>query len=184
MPYHRPLTALLFAGLALSAPLSQAEGLKFLPILQSDFKAEPSLAVTVGAVHAPSARDDVIGSYGLDFNMNCGLIQTPDNRIRTHVQLNHVDQSGVRATSLELSPRYTLPLGGGFSFGAGPALAWVSAKTAAGDKDLFGYGVASGFNFRKGHYYSGLDLRYLNTEARQHVEFENWALTAKVGFNF
>ena len=60
----------------------------------------------------------------------------------------------------------------------------VNADTGAGDKNLFGYGAAAGFNFRKGHYYSGLDVRYLNTEERNRVGFENWVMQAKVGINF
>ena len=175
------LSALL---LSCAATASHADGLKFLPGLESGFKFEPSMALTAGVAHATGARDNVVGVYGIDFNMNCGLIQTPDNRIRTHVQLNHIDQSGLTATSIELSPRYTLPLGNGFSFGAGPALAWVHADNGSGSKDLFGYGAAAGFNFRKGHYYSGLDVRYLNTEERAQTGVEQWAMLAKVGINF
>ncbi len=184
MPTTRLASLFLAAGLSLAATASQADGLKFLPALDAGFKAEPTLALTAGVMNAASAKDDAIGVYGIDFNMNCGLIQTPDNRIRTHVQLNHVNQSGVKATSLELSPRYTLPLGGGFSFGVGPALAYVNADTPAGDKNLFGYGAAAGFNFRKGMYYSGLDVRYLNTNERDRVQFENWTFGIKVGVNF
>lgn len=176
-----------FAALALLAACAttvHAEGLRFLPGLDSGFKFEPTVALTVGATHAPAAGDNVVASYGLELNMNCGLLQTPDNRIRTHLQLNRIDQSGIEATSLELSPRYTLPIGGGFSFGAGPALAWVNTDTGSGNKDLFAYGAAAGFNFRKGHYYSGLDLRYLDTEERGRTGLENWTLQAKVGYSF
>ena len=49
---------------------------------------------------------------------------------------------------------------------------------------LFAYGAVVGANYRKGMYYSGLDLRYLNTSERNNVDFENWALIAKVGINF
>ena len=180
----RSASALFVAGLALGSAASHADGIKFFPGLQSGFKFEPSLAVSVGAMSASAANDDTLFVYGLDFNMNCGLIQTPDNRIRTHLQINHVNESGVKATSFELSPRYTLPVGGGFSVGAGPVLALVAADNGTTDKNLFGYGAVIGANYRKGMYYAGLDLRYLNTNERSNVEFENWALLAKVGINF
>lgn len=180
----RLVSALAFAGFAVAATASHADGLRFLPVLDSGHKFEPTLAVTAGVMNAPTARDDAMFVYGLDLNFNCGLIQTPDNRIRTHLQLNRVNESGVKATSIELSPRYTVPLGGGFSFGVGPALALVMADNGNTDKNLFGYGVAAGANYRKGVYYSGLDLRYLNTNERSNVGFENWALMAKVGINF
>ncbi len=174
----------LLAGLTLAGTASHADGLRFLPGLDAGFKAEPSLAITGGVMNAKASSDDTNFVYGLDFNMNCGLIQTPDNRIRTHVQINHTNESSVKATSFELSPRYTLPLGGGFSVGAGPMIGMVKADNGVADKNLFAYGAVVGANFRKGVYYSGLDLRYMNTSERSNVSFENWALIAKVGINF
>jgi len=184
MHINRLAPALLVASLALGATVAHADGLRFFPGLESGFKFEPTIAVTGGVMNAKAANDDTNFVYGLDFNMNCGLIQTPDNRIRTHVQINHTNESGVKATSFELSPRYTLPVGGGFSVGAGPVLGMVKADNGVTDKNLFAYGAVVGANYRKGMYYSGLDLRYLNTSERNHVEFENWALIAKVGINF
>ncbi|WP_265943284.1 hypothetical protein [Dechloromonas sp. A34] len=184
MKLHRLTSALLVAGLALAASASHAEGFKFLPGLNAGFKFEPTLAVSLGAMNAAGGNDDAMTVYGLDFNMNCGLIQTPDNRIRTHIQINHVDESGVKSTSFELSPRYTLPIGGGFSVGAGPALAMVKVDNGNTDKNLFGYGAVAGLNYRAGMLYAGADVRYLNTNERDNVQFENWAVLAKVGINF
>lgn len=184
MKINRLASTLLIAGLALGATAAQADGLKFFPGMQSGFKFEPSLAASVGVMSAAATNDDSMFVYGLDFNMNCGLIQTPDNRIRTHIQINHTDESGMKATSFELSPRYTMPVGGGFSIGAGPVLAAVMADNGRTDETLFGYGAVVGANYRKGMYYSGLDLRYLNTNDGDNISFENWALMAKVGINF
>lgn len=184
MKLHRLTSALVVAGLALAASASHAEGLTFLPGLNAGFKFEPTLAVSVGGMNAAAARDDSLTVYGIDFNMNCGLIQTPANRIRTHIQINHVDESGVKSTSFELSPRYTLPIGGGFSVGAGPALALVKVDNSNTDKNLFGYGAVAGLNYRAGMLYAGADVRYLNTTERNNVQFENWAVLAKVGINF
>lgn len=184
MKISRLASTFLVAGLALGTTASHADGLKFFPGLQSGFKYEPSLALTAGVMSASAANDDSMFVYGLDLNMNCGLIQTPDNRIRTHVQINHTDQSGMKATSFELSPRYTVPLGGGFSVGAGPVLGAAMADNGRTDKTLFAYGAVVGANYRKGMYYSGLDLRYLNTSESAGLGFENWALIAKVGINF
>ena len=121
MTITRLATAVAVAGLTF-AGAAQADGIRFFPALEKGFKLEPTLAVTGGITHAAGTRDDNMGSYGIDFNMNCGLLQTPANRIRTHVQINRVDESGIKATSFELSPRYTLPIGSGFSVGAGPVI--------------------------------------------------------------
>ncbi|MCK6412213.1 MAG: hypothetical protein L6Q55_07290 [Azonexus sp.] len=182
---HKKIFAgLMFATLSAAAMPVLADGFKLFPILQPGFKAEPTVAVTAGMMKVSGNRDDQIGVYGLEFSMNCGLFQTADQRIRTHLAFNRADESGLKYTSLELSPRYTVPLGGGFSFGAGPALAWVKADVSRGDKDLFGYGAAAGVAYRSGAYFSGLDLRYLNTDRREEIGLENWAVNFKLGVNF
>ena len=152
--------------------------------LKPDFKFEPSLAVSAGVLNTSTGNDNTMAVYGLDFNMNCGLIQTPDNRIRTHVQINHSDKSGVKSTTFELSPRYTLPVGSGFSVGAGPVLGVAMVDNGRNDKNLFAYGAVAGVNFRAGMLYAGADVRYLNTNDRDNVDYENWAVLAKVGINF
>ena len=184
MKLNQFAAALAFAGLSLAGTASHADGLTFFPGLNPGFKYEPTLAITAGIMDAHSARDNSMTVYGIDFNMNCGLFQTPDNRIRTHVQLNHVDESGVKSTSFEISPRYTLPIGNGFSVGAGPVLGLVRVDNGNTEKNLFGYGAVAGLNFRAGAFYAGADLRYLNTNERSNVGFENLALLAKVGINF
>ena len=133
---------------------------------------------------ATAANDDNNFVYGLDFNMNCGLIQTADNRIRTHVQINHTNESGVKATSFELSPRYTVPIGSGFSIGAGPVIGMVKADNGVPTRTCSPTARWLVPISARGMYYSGLDLRYLNTSERNNVDFENWALIAKVGINF
>lgn len=184
MKLKKVTATLAVLSLAFAATASHAEGLTFLPGLQSGFKYEPTLAITGGVMNADAANDDSIAVYGLDFNMNCGLFQTADNRIRTHIQINHVDDSGVKSTSFELSPRYTFPIGSGFSVGVGPAIALVSVDNGDNDKNLFGYGAVAGVNFRSGALYAGADVRYLNTTESNDVEFENVALLAKIGINF
>lgn len=179
----RIATALIAAGLAFGTA-AHAESLKFLPGMQSGYKFEPTVALTGGVMNAPAANDDSIGVYGLEFSMNCALVQTADNRIRTHIQLNRTEEGGIRATTVELSPRYTMPLGQSFSAGIGPVIAWVDADTAAGSRNLFGYGAVAGVNYRHGKLYTGIDLRYMNTAERDSMRFENVMLQAKVGISF
>ena len=176
--------ALIFATLSLTGTSGRAEGLKFIPVLDSGFKFAPTLAVSAGAMNVRDGRDDIDFVYGLDFNFNCLLFQTPENRMRTHVQINHADNADVKSTSFELAPRYTLPIGSGFAFDLGPVFALVLADNGLADKDLFGYGAVGGLEFRKGVYYSGIDLRYLATNKRDNIQFENWVLLAKAGVNF
>lgn len=85
MKTSRITSLFLLAGLALGATASQADGLRFFAGKEAGFKFEPTIALTGGVMKATAANDDNNFVYGLDFNMNCGLIQTTDNRIRTHV---------------------------------------------------------------------------------------------------
>ena len=184
MKIQKLVSSLLFVGLAGAALSSQAEGMSWMPGSSSAPRGGQTLAITAGAMSTNAASEDAIAVYGLEYSVGSSYFQTSDNRIRTHIQVNHADESGVRATSLEFQPRYTVPLGSGVSAGIGPTLAWVNAKTTGDDKNLFGYGVASGVEYRTGAYMTGLDLRYMNTNERSNLTFENWALHAKVGINF
>lgn len=77
-----------------------------------------------GALNISASPEEVCSdtAYGVEMNFNCGLIQSPDNRIRTHLSISRVDGNSYDATIIELSPRYTVPLSHGFSIGAGPSL--------------------------------------------------------------
>lgn len=184
MKFKHIVTAVLVAGLSLAAVPGRAEGPRFFPVTDPGFTFEPTLALAVGAASVTGSDEDAILMYGLDFNFNCLLMQTPANRMRTHLQLDRTEKSGAKSTALELSPRYTLPLGSGFAVGLGPVLALVLADYQGSDEALFGYGAVVGPEYRAGMVYAGLDLRYLATTENAGVDFENWSLLAKVGLNF
>lgn len=180
---NRIASALIAAGLALGATAAQAQGLK-VPGMENFSKYEPTIALTGGVVNAPAANDDATGAFGLELAMNVALLQNIDKRIRTYLQYNRVDSSGVRVNLLEFSPRFMMAVGNNISVGIGPVLSWVDAETSAGDKNLFGYGAVAGIDYRMGNWYTGLDLRYLNTAADESVTFENVMLQAKIGLRF
>ena len=185
MKLNRLVPVLLAAALSLTATASYAEGMRFFPGFQSGFKFEPTLAVSAGVVNVQDVDGhDADFVYGLDFNFNCLLLQTPENHMRTHLQVNHTDNSGLTSTSFELSPRYTPAIGGGFALSVGPVVALVMADNGETDKNLFGYGLVGGLEYRKGILFSGIDVRYLATTKSDNVEFENLALLAKLGIKF
>jgi hypothetical protein len=177
-----------FLALALASlsAAAMAETWKFAPALSdSKFKFEPTIAATASSVK-PRGRSSAT-AYGLEMNFNCGLIQSPDNRIRTHFSVSQVDENTYDATMVELSPRYTVPLSNGLSIGVGPSLGAVrmdSATAGVPTKTVFAYGVVAGLNYRMGAFYAGLDLGMRQTTERSGVDFDNRAATLKVGFNF
>lgn len=179
----KTLLALALSTLSVAA---SAESWKFAPALtDAGFKFEPTVAATVSTVKPQGGSSAT--AYGLEMNFNCGLIQTPDNRIRTHFSVSRVDENSYDATWIELSPRYTVPLTGGLSIGVGPSLGAVrvdSATAGAPTKTVFAYGVAAGLNYRRGQFYAGLDLGLRQTNERSGVSFDSRGATLKAGFNF
>jgi hypothetical protein len=178
----------IFLAVALSSlsAAAMAEGWKFAPLLTDPgFKLQPTIAATVATVKQQGGGSEV--AYGLEMNFNCGLIQSPDNRIRTHLSIAKVDENNFDATIVELSPRYTMPVADGISIGVGPSLGVTRVDSAAAGtptKSLFAYGVVAGVNYRAGAFYAGLDLGLRRTNDRSGVDYDNRAATLKAGFNF
>lgn len=175
---------ILAATLTALSCAASADGWKFAPLFtDKSFKLEPTLAVTANHVNPDGSGSDT--AFGLDFNFNCGLLQDPQNRMRTHINIGRSSEGGVKATAFELSPRYTVPLGQGYSVGVGPSLAAYKVNGRAGyDETLLAVGVAAGLNYRAGAYYAGVDLRYHDTERKSRADFDNVTVGLKVGINF
>lgn len=175
----------LAAALTAAATTTVAEGWRFAPALNDkDFKLEPTVALSVASVD-PKEGDSAT-SYGVDINFNCGLIQDPQNRMRTHLNIHQADEDGTRATAFELSPRYTVPVGNGLSVGVGPSLGAFKVKVdAAGfDETYFGLGLAAGVNYRMGKFYAGADVRYHVTGEKGGVDYDHTTAGLKLGVNF
>lgn len=177
---------LLAVTLSSLSAAAMAQNWKFAPALtESGFKFEPTIAATVSTIKPQGGSSDT--AYGVEMNFNCGLIQSPDNRIRTHLSISRVDGNNYDATIIELSPRYTVPLSNGFSIGVGPSLGAVrvDATTAgAPTETVFAYGLVAGVNYRSGAFYAGLDLGARRTGNDNGVDFDSRGATLKVGFNF
>ncbi len=179
------LSLIALAALAASAAQAQSSGWTLMPGLKDpNFKPEVSIAFTGNRVMPDQGANT--NAWGLDLNMNCGLIQSPDKRIRTHVNFSRSNKGGVQGTNWELSPRYTAPVQGapGLSMGVGPSLGVFQFDSAAGDRTYTGLGAAAGANFRAGPLYTGIDVRYHFTNRRGGERLDPLTWGAKVGVNF
>lgn len=181
---NKTLLAVALSTLSLAAA---AQEWRFAPALKdAGFKFEPTIVATVGSVK-PNGGGDTATAYGVELNFNCGLIQSPDNRIRTHFSVSRADEDEYDATMIELSPRYTVPLSNGFSIGVGPSLGAVRVNPAVAGADtetVFAYGVVAGLNYRAGALYAGLDLGVRRTNDKNDIDFDSRGVTLKVGYNF
>lgn len=181
----KTLLASLLASTTLLSTAALAEGWRFLPVLSDkSLKFEPTVALSLNHVDPDAGNLNSTTSFGLDFNFNCGLIQDPKNRIRTHLNISSSDEDRVEVLAFELSPRYTVPLGNGLSVGAGPSLAVYQLDAPGISETLYGIGVAAGVNYRVNAFYAGADLRIHNTRTERGLDYDNVTLGAKVGINF
>ena len=163
--------------------VASADGWRFAPLLtDQSFKLEPSIALTANSMDPKDGASNT--SAGFDFNFNCGLLQDPQNRMRTHINIGHSNDDGVNVNAFELSPRYTIPMGQGLSVGVGPSLAVYKVSGSGYDETLLAAGVAAGINYRAGALFLGADVRYHNTEEKQGADFDNWTVGLKAGVNF
>lgn len=176
---------LLAAALAATATAAAAEGWRFAPLFSDkDFKLEPTLAATINDVDPKDGNSAT--SYGIDLNFNCGILQDPQNRMRTHLNIHQANEDGTQVTAFELSPRYTVPFGGGLSAGVGPSLGAFKVKVdgTGFHETYFGLGLAAGVNYRVGVFYAGADLRYHVTGEKSGVDFDHTTAGLKLGVNF
>ena len=178
------LPALLAALVITAAPAARAaDGWQWLPALNDPaWKPDATLALTGSRIDPDPGRG--VNAWGLELAMQCGLVQTPDRRVRTHLNYSHGSRDGTTYDTMTLSPRYTVPLGDGLSVGAGPSLGLfrVDAPTAA--RTLPGLGVAAGVNWRIGSLLTGIDLSWHSTRARAGLDQDPLTVAAKVGFSF
>ncbi|MFM2054594.1 MAG: hypothetical protein RL456_2631 [Pseudomonadota bacterium] len=176
-------TAALLALAASALPALAADGWQWLPALNDPaWRADASLAVTGQRVMPGSGPD--ANAWGLEFAMQCGLLQSPDRRIRTHLNLGRSSENGTTVRAFELSPRYTVPLADGLSLGAGPSLGLFRVSQGGTSRTLPGLGAAAGVGYRVGMFHAGFDLRVHATPRRGGLDHDPVTLGAKVGVQF
>ena len=187
MKTSRLASLFLITGLTLGATASQADGLRFFAGKEAGFKFEPTIALTGGVMNATAANDDANFVYGLDFNMNCGLIQTPTGVVRTKLSVNKFDKAGLELTTVELNPRWTIPVAKDLTFGVGPGIGWVKADGGR-NVDMFAWQAGADLDYRIGQLNLGLGARWQDTVNKNlgggREGADNWLVQAKVGIAF
>lgn len=185
----RTLTMMLAASTLLSAS-AYAEGWTFLAGGKPGYSAEPALSLMAGQMSPqPSGMKD--GTLtGLEFSLNCPLLQPPSNRIRQQLSVTRYDESGVKVTNIELNPHYVVEVSPGLELGGGPGLGYLMADTAARDPGLWGLSIGvSAHYFAMGPLFLGAEYRYqVTTEedfgGASKDNLNNGRFAVKVGYSF
>ncbi len=179
---------ILLAALALGAattPVLAAGDWKFLPIAAKGYAPNFVASVTGGIMDPQHVSSG--GAWGLELAKNCGLLQTPTGVIRTKLSVNKFDKAGLELTTVELNPRWTIPVAKDLTFGIGPGIGWVKADGGR-NVDLFAWQAGADLDYRVGQLNLGLGARWQDTVNKNlgggREGADNWLVQAKVGIAF
>ena len=177
---------LITAALATTAAAPALAGeWKFLPILDKGYSPAFVASVT-GGLMDPKHVDSGT-AWGLELAMNCGLLQTPTGVVRTKLSVNKFDKAGLELTTVELNPRWTIPVAKDLTFGVGPGIGWVKADGGR-NVDMFAWQAGADLDYRIGQLNLGLGARWQDTVNKNlgggREGADNWLVQAKVGIAF
>jgi len=170
---------------ALTAPAFAGDW-QFLPIAEKGYAPNFVASVTGGIMDPQHAKSG--DAWGLELAMNCGLIQTPTGVVRTKLSVNKFDKGGLDLTTVELNPRWTIPVAKDVTFGIGPGIGWVKADAGNRTVDMFAWQAGADLDYRMGQLYLGLGARWQDTVGKTITTgqqgADNWLVQAKVGIAF
>ena len=166
-------------------PALAAGDWKFLPVADKGY-APAFVASVTGGIMDPQH----VGSgdaWGLELAFNCGLVQTPTGVVRTKLSVNKFDKAGLELTTVELNPRWTIPVAKDLTFGVGPGIGWVKADGGR-NVDMFAWQAGADLDYRIGQLNLGLGARWQDTVNKNlgggREGADNWLVQAKVGIAF
>ena len=169
---------------ALTAPAFAGDW-QFLPIADKGYAPNFVASVTGGIMDPQHAKSG--DAWGLELAMNCGLIQTPTGVVRTKLSVNKFDKAGLELTTVELNPRWTIPVAKDLTFGVGPGIGWVKADGGR-NVDMFAWQAGADLDYRIGQLNLGLGARWQDTVNKNlgggREGADNWLVQAKVGIAF
>lgn len=179
---------ILLTALALGAattPALAASDWKFLPIADKGYAPNFVASVTGGIMDPQHVGSG--DAWGLELAFNCGLVQTPTGVVRTKLSVNKFDKAGLDLTTVELNPRWTIPVAKDLTFGIGPGIGWVKADSGR-NVDMFAWQAGADLDYRIGQLNLGLGARWQDTVNKNlgggREGADNWLVQAKVGIAF
>lgn len=172
--------------IATASTATFADGWKFLPVRDANYKPDLTLSL-VGGTLSPSHVAS--GGYaGIELDFNCLALQPPSGVIRSKVSIGQFNHNGMKLTSYEVNPRWTVHLNDNLTFGIGPGIGLVKAEMAGQSTTLGALQVGMDLDYRIGALNLGLGARWQETSNRYITPTlrgaNNSLLQAKIGFNF
>jgi hypothetical protein len=130
---------------------------------KKEFKSLPALSV-IGGVQNNKHFDASAPLYGIEFSMECPLIQTGKSHIRQQLSLMRQDGKDYKSLSVEVNPQYKIIARSSFELGAGPIAGFIFTTIRDNNKPVFNYGLGTGVVYYFKKVFIGFESRYTMTK--------------------
>src|SRR5688572_19306934 len=130
---------------------------------KKEYKLLAGLSV-IGGVQKNKHFDASSPVYGIEFSMECPLIQTGKSHIRQQFSLIHQNGKDYKSLSLEVNPQYKIIARPSFEWGAGPVAGFIYTIIRDNNKPVFSYGLGTGVVYYFKKLFIGLESRYTMTK--------------------
>ena len=146
----------LIAGVALFASAQDAPSKK-------EFKPLAGLSV-IGGIQKNKYFKASAPVYGIEFSMECPLIQNEKSRVRQQISMMRQKQNGYRSLTIEINPQYKLITMPSFELGIGPVTGFIFTHIRDNNKPVFNYGLGTSAMYYFRRVFIGLESRYTMTK--------------------
>ena len=133
------------------------------PASKKEFKTLAALSV-IGGVQNNTHFGAWSPIYGIEFSMECPLVQTGKSHIRQQVSLIFQDGKDYKSLNLEINPQYKIINRPSFEWGAGPVAGFIFTTIRDNNKPVFNYGLGTGVVHYFKKVFIGFESRYTMTK--------------------
>jgi len=183
---HSIISTLIGLSLATASAATFADDWKFFPVLDAKYKPDVTLSLVGGVLNGTPAGS---GSYkGIEVALNCLALQPPTGVIRSKISLGSFDHNGMKLTTFEINPHWTMNVDKNLTFGVGPGIGFVKAEMNGQTTRMAALQIGADLDYRIGAINLGLGARWQDTRNKDIAPgihgANNTLVQAKVGFNF
>jgi hypothetical protein len=132
-------------------------------LLKKEFKPFAGLSV-IGGVQNNKYFKGSAPVFGIEFSMECPLIQSGKSRVRQQITLMRQEQKDYRSLTIEINPHYKLIAGPSFELGIGPVAGFIFTPVRDNNKPVFNYGLGTSAMYYFKRVFIGLESRYTLTK--------------------
>jgi hypothetical protein len=130
---------------------------------KKEFELLAGLSI-IGGVQNSKHFDASAPVYGVEFSMECPLIQTGKSHIRQQFSLMRQDGKDYKSLTFEINPQYKIIASPSFELGVGPVAGFIFTSIRDNNKPVFNYGLGTGAVYYCKRVFIGFESRYTMTK--------------------